>query len=59
MKRFSFKIKDSTLEGVYSMNQYAKSTTRFTRIVTSVVISLTLFTASVPMSTYAAIQAPP
>jgi hypothetical protein len=41
------------------MNQYAKSTTRFTRIVTSVVISLTLLTASVPMSTYAAIQAPP
>jgi hypothetical protein len=59
LKQFCFKIKDSTLEGVYSMNQYAKSTTRFTRIVTSVVISLTLFASSVPMSTYAAIQAPP
>jgi hypothetical protein len=59
MKQFCFKIKDSTLEGVFSMNKYAKSTTRFTRIVTSVVISLTLFVSSVPMSTYAAIQAPP
>jgi hypothetical protein len=59
MKQFCFEIKETTSEGVYSMNQYAKSTTRFTRIVTSVVISLTLLTASVPMSTYAAIQAPP
>jgi hypothetical protein len=41
------------------MNDHAKSTMRFTRIVTSVVITLSLFTSSVPMSTYAAIQAPP
>ena len=59
MKRYSFKIKESTLEGVLPMNDPKKSNMRLTRIVTSVVVSFMLFTASVPVSTYAAIQAPP
>ncbi len=59
MKRYSFKIKESTLEGVLPMNDPKKSNMRLTRIVTSVVVSFMLLTASVPMSTYAAIQAPP
>ena len=41
------------------MNDPKKSNMRLTRIVTSVVVSFMLLTASVPMSTYAAIQAPP
>ncbi len=44
---------------MFSKKGYSVPSSRCVRSIFTIVITLSLFTASVPVSTYAAIQAPP